>query len=65
LQKNDKKYPAIIPILNEKVGAKCNFMNCASASEGFSVTTWLGDGEADFPISGGDNAIRTQITAAY
>ncbi len=64
-QKDDKKDHAIIRVLNGKIGAKYHFMTYALASEGFSVTTWLGDEEADFPISGGDNAMGTQITAAY
>ena len=42
-KKNDKAYQAIIRGLNEKIGAKCHFMNCGSASEGFSVASWLGD----------------------
>jgi len=64
-KKNDKSYQAIIRTLNEKIGAKCHFMNCGSASEGFSVAAWLGDAEADCPISGGIDQIKTQIKSAY
>jgi len=64
-KKNDKSYQAIIRTLNEKIGAKCHFMNCGSASEGFSVAAWLRDAEADCPISGGIDEIKTQIKSAY
>jgi hypothetical protein len=64
-QKNDRQYQAIIRGLNEKLGAKCHFMNCGSKSEGFSVASWLGDPGADCPISGSINEIRTQTKAAY
>jgi hypothetical protein len=64
-KKNDKAYQAIIRGLNEKIGAKCHFMNCGSASEGFSVAAWLGDTEADCPIAGGIDEIKTQIKASY
>jgi len=37
LKKNDKIYQAIIRGLNEKIAAKCHFMNRGSASERFSV----------------------------
>jgi hypothetical protein len=40
-------------------------MNCGSASEGFSVATWLGDAEADYPIYGSIDEIKTQVKAAY
>jgi hypothetical protein len=62
-KKNDTTYQAIIRGLNEKLGAKLHFMNCGS--EAFSVAAWLGDSEADCPISGNRNEIRAQIKAAY
>ncbi len=64
-KKNDKAYHAIIRGLNEKLGAKCHFMNCGSASEGFSVTAWLGDPEADCPLSGDVDEIKTHVKAIY
>lgn len=64
-KKNDKKYQALIRGLNEKVGAKCHFINCGSASEGISVAAWLGDTEADCPVSGGIEEIKKQVKAVY
>jgi hypothetical protein len=64
-RKNDTTYQAIVRGLNEKVGAKCHFINCGSASKGFSVAAWLGDEEADRPISGSIDEIKTQIKADY
>lgn len=64
-KKNDKAYQAIIRGLSEKVGAKCHFINCGSAVEGFSVSAWLGDKDADFSINGGIEDIKTQVKAVY
>ncbi|CAF0797848.1 unnamed protein product [Rotaria sp. Silwood1] len=64
-KKNDKAYQAIIRGLNEKIGAKCHFINCGLASEGFSVAAWLGDSDADCPISGGIEDIKTQVKVVY
>lgn len=64
-KKSDKAYQAIIRGLNEKLGAKCHFMNCGSASEGFSVSAWLGDPEADCPMSGGVEEIKAQVKTIY
>ncbi|UJR26028.1 hypothetical protein I4U23_007374 [Adineta vaga] len=64
-KKNDKSYQAIIRGLNQTLGAKCHFMNCGSASEGFSVAAWLGDADADCPLLGGIDEIKTQVKAVY
>ncbi|CAF3965991.1 unnamed protein product [Rotaria sp. Silwood2] len=64
-KKNDKAYQAIIRGLNEKIGAKCHFINCGSASDGLSVAAWLSDREADCSISGGIEEIKTQVKAVY
>ena len=64
-KKNDKAYQAIIRGLSEKIGAKCHFINCGSAVEGFSVSAWLGDKDADCDISGGVEDIKTQVKAVY
>ncbi|CAF1471563.1 unnamed protein product [Adineta steineri] len=64
-KKNDKTYQAIIRGLNQKIGAKCHFMNCGSASEGFSVAAWLGDADVDCPLSGDIDEIKTQVKAVY
>ncbi|CAF0751553.1 unnamed protein product [Rotaria sordida] len=64
-KKNDKTYQAIIRGLNERIGAKCHFMNCGSASLGFSVAAWLGDKEADCSISGDIEEIKTQVKTVY
>ncbi|CAF2115570.1 unnamed protein product [Rotaria magnacalcarata] len=64
-KKNDKAYQAIIRGLNEKIGAKCHFMNCGSALNGFSVAAWLGDAEADFSMSVCIEEIKTEVKAVY
>ena len=64
-RKNDRAYQAILRGLSEKVGAKCHFVNCGSASEGFSVAGWLGDEEANCCISGGIAEIQSQVKVVY
>lgn len=64
-KKNDKAYQALIRGLNQTLGAKCHFMNCGSSSEGFSVAEWLGDPEADCPLTGDVSEIKTQVKSVY
>ncbi|CAF1396182.1 unnamed protein product [Didymodactylos carnosus] len=63
-RKNDQAYQAIIHNLNEKLGVKCHFINYGS-SDGFSLADWLGEPEADCPISGSIDEIRAQMTSSY
>ncbi|CAF4088352.1 unnamed protein product [Rotaria sp. Silwood2] len=64
-RKKDQSYQVITRRLHEKIGAKCHFMNCGSASSGYCVAPWLGDPDADCPISGNVDEIRAQVASSY
>jgi hypothetical protein len=63
--KNTKQFQALIRYLNETLGVKCHYMYCGSFSTDLSVTDWLGDKEADCPLSGDISAIQAQVKAQY
>jgi hypothetical protein len=64
-RKNDNSHQAIIRYLNQKVSAKCHFMNCGSAAHGYTLAALLGDPEANCPYSGSVDEIQAQITSSY
>ena len=64
-KKNETAHQAIIRCLNERIGAKCHFMNIDSTPQGGFVANWLGDPEVNCPLSGEKDDIERQIKAAY